>query len=185
MHARCYVRAPLTFSGWPGWVNANSYKHTALYLDTNIEQSVGKRSDIGQIPCNRPTCQPRLAHDRSLCPFISGTRVRFCGELLFLLLFFPFFFSLPSYSSTCISFFPLLFLSSSNFFLPFPPAFLPFFLSTILFPFVFFLFYFLFPPFCCFSFSLSSLYFIFLISSSFSSPLSFSFFLFLFFLSRP
>ena len=95
--------------------------------------------------------------------------------------FLPFLFL---FRSTCISCFPLLFLSSSNFFLPFPPPPPPpprlpsFFLSTILFPFVFFLFYFLFPPFCCFSFSLSSLYFIFLISSSFSSPLSFSLFLF-------
>ena len=73
--------------------------------------------------------------------------------------FFFVFFSFPSYSSTCISFFPLLFcppLISSS---PFPlPSFL-FFLSTVLFPFVFFLFYFLFPPFCSFSFSLSSLYF--------------------------
>ena len=85
-------------------------------------------------------------------------------------------FSLPLLALDLHFFFSPPFLSSSNFFLPFPPAFLPFFLSTILFPFVFFLFYFLFPPFCCFSFSLSSLYFIFLISSSFSSPLSFSFF---------
>ena len=92
------------------------------------------------------------------------------------------FFSLPLLALDLHFFFSPPFLSSSNFFLPFPPAFLPFFLSTILFPFVFFLFYFLFPPFCCFSFSLSSLYFIFLISSSFSSPLSFSFFFFFFFL---
>ena len=55
--------------------------------------------------------------------------------LFFFFFFFSFFFSFPftspSYSSTCISFFPLLFLSSSNFFLPFPPAFLPFFFLPI------------------------------------------------------
>ena len=44
--------------------------------------------DTGQIPCNRLTCQPKLAHDRLLCPFISGTRVRFCGELFFFFFFF-------------------------------------------------------------------------------------------------
>ena len=86
-----------------------------------------------------------------------------------------FFFSPPLSPRLAFLFFPSFFCP------PLPPAFLPFFLSTILFPLVFFLFYFLLPPFCCFSFSLSSLYFIFLISSSFSSPLSF--FLFLFFSS--
>ena len=85
--------------------------------------------------------------------------------------FFPssFFFSSPLSPQLACPFFP------SLIFPPFSPCFPSFFLSTILFPFVFFLFYFLFPPFCSFSFSLSSLYFIFLISSSFSSPLSFSF----------
>ena len=89
-----------------------------------------------------------------------------------------FFFSSPLSPRLAFLFLPPFYLSS-NFFLPFPPAFLPFFLSTILFPFVFFLFLLLVSPFCSFSFSLSSLYFIFLISSSFSSPLSFSFFFFL------
>ena len=28
-------------------------------------QSVGEQSDTGQILCNRLTCQPKLAHDRS------------------------------------------------------------------------------------------------------------------------
>ena len=51
------------------------------------------------IPCNRLTCQPKLAHNRLLCLFISETRVRFLGELYFisflfflLFLFFPLFF---------------------------------------------------------------------------------------------
>ena len=89
--------------------------------------------------------------------------------------FFPssFFFSSPL--SPRLAF---LFLSSSNFFLPFPPAFLPFFFLLFFSHSFSFFIYFLFPPFCSFSFSLSSLYFIFLISSSFSSPLSFSFFFF-------
>ena len=26
----------LTFSGWPGWLNANGYKYAMLYLDANI-----------------------------------------------------------------------------------------------------------------------------------------------------
>ena len=98
--------------------------------------------------------------------------------------FFFFFFPLLFFSSSHLSprlaflFFPSFFcppLISSS---PSPlPSFLFFFLLFFSHSFSFF-FYFLFPPFCCFSFSLSSLYFIFLISSSFSSPLSFSFFLF-------
>ena len=81
-------------------------------------------------------------------------------------LFFPSFFCPPLISSS-----------------PFPlPSFLFFFLLFFSHSFFFF-FYFLFPPFCSFSFSLSSLYFIFLISSSFSSPLSFSFFFYLLFFS--
>ena len=75
------------------------------------------------------------------------TRSQFFYITLFL--FFPSFF--PR-----LYFFPHLFLSSSNFFLPFSPACLPsFFLSPILFP-LLFLFPFFSSPFCCFSFSLSS-----------------------------
>ena len=74
-------------------------------------------------------------------------------------LFFPSFFCPPLISSSA---FPL-------------PSFLFIFLLFFSHSFAFF-FYFLFPPFCSFSFSLSSLYFIFLISSNFSSPLSFSLF---------
>ena len=91
-----------------------------------------------------------------------------------------FFFFFPLLALDLHFFFSPPFFVLLNFFLPFHPALLPFFLSTILFPFVFFLFYFMCPPFCCFSFSFSSLYFIFLISSSFSSPLSFTFFFFFF-----
>ena len=91
--------------------------------------------------------------------------------------------SVGSWFDSVESFF-FFFFPSSFVTLPLLALDLHFFLSTILFPFVFFLFYFLFPPFCRFSFSLSSLYFIFLISSSFSSPLSFSFFFFLFFFLR-
>ena len=29
----------LTFNGWPGWLNANGYKHTMLYLDANIKDA--------------------------------------------------------------------------------------------------------------------------------------------------
>ena len=29
----------LTFSGWPGWLNANGYKYVMLYLDANIKDS--------------------------------------------------------------------------------------------------------------------------------------------------
>ena len=29
----------LTFSGWPGWLNANGYKHAKLYLDANIKDA--------------------------------------------------------------------------------------------------------------------------------------------------
>ena len=71
-----------------------------------------------------------------------------------LFLFFP--------SFPLLHFFPSFFLSSSNVFLPFSPAFLPFFLFPILFPFLFFLFLLvsLFSsPFCCFSFPLSSNYY--------------------------
>ena len=108
--------------------------------------AVGHRS----ILCKRLTCQPKLAHERSLCPFIGGTQVRFWGELLFFLSFFPLlslsFFSSLLFSLFCTSFFPPPFLSSSNFFLPFSPAFLPsFFLLQHSFPIPFFLFYFLFP----------------------------------------
>ena len=30
----------LTFSGWPGWLNANGYKYAMLYLDANIKDHV-------------------------------------------------------------------------------------------------------------------------------------------------
>ena len=62
------------------------------------------------------------------------------------------------FSLFCTSFFSPPFLSSSNFFLPFPPAFLPFFYS---FPFLFFLFLFpfFFPFLPIFFLSLSSLLF--------------------------
>ena len=29
----------LTFSGWPGWLNANDYKYVMLYLDANIKDA--------------------------------------------------------------------------------------------------------------------------------------------------
>ena len=29
----------LTFSGWPGWLNANGYKYAMLHLDANIEDA--------------------------------------------------------------------------------------------------------------------------------------------------
>ena len=29
----------LTFSGWPGWLNANSYKYAMLYLDAYIKDA--------------------------------------------------------------------------------------------------------------------------------------------------
>ena len=90
-----------------------------------------------------------------------------------------FYFSSLLFSIFCNSFFPP-FLSSSNFFLPFSPAFLPFsfsysFLSSSCF---------LFFPYLLLFF-LSFLPFFYSISSSFSPPLSFSLFLFLFFLSHP
>ena len=97
--------------------------------------------------------------------------------------FFFFFFSLLFFFSSPLS--PqLAFLFLPSFFCP-PLIFSsPFPLLSFLFSFYYsfpirFLsfFYFLFPPFCSFSFSLSSLYFIFLISSSFSSPLFLFFFL--------
>ena len=28
-----------TFSGWPGWLNANGYKYAMLYLDANIKDA--------------------------------------------------------------------------------------------------------------------------------------------------
>ena len=70
-------------------------------------------------------------------------------ESIFFLFFFPSsFFFLPLLALDCISFFPSFFcphLISSS---PFPlPAFLPFFLSTILLPFVFFLFLLFVSPF--------------------------------------
>ena len=91
-----------------------------------------------------------------------------------------FFFSSPLSPRLAFLFFPSIFcpLISSS---PFPlPSFLFFILLSFSHSFAFF-FYFLFPPFCSFSFSLSSLYIIFLI---FSSPLFFLilFFFFLFFL---
>ena len=127
------------------------------------------------------------------------------GEFFFLLLFFLPFSFFPSlfqldfkswngfnfqfflpflFSLLWTSFFPFLFcpllISSSHF-----P--LPSFLFFYSFSFLFFLYFFLvsfFPlffssPFCCFSFSLSSLYYILLIFSSFSSPLSLVVFFFL------
>ena len=30
----------LTFSGWPGWLNANGYKYAMLYLDANIKDAI-------------------------------------------------------------------------------------------------------------------------------------------------
>ena len=115
-------------------------------------------------------------------PFISGTRVRFCGEHFF---FFPFFFfSSSSYSSTCISFFPLLFcpplITSSPFPLPFflfsfyysfPIRFLSFLLLVspfLLLLFLSFLPFFYFPDF--FLLFLSSLFHVFVFSFS---PLNF------------
>ena len=29
----------LTFSGWPGWLNTDGYKHAMLYLDANIKDA--------------------------------------------------------------------------------------------------------------------------------------------------
>ena len=29
----------LTFSGWPGWLNAGGYKHAMLHLDANIKDA--------------------------------------------------------------------------------------------------------------------------------------------------
>ena len=29
----------LTFSGWPGWLNANVYKYAMRYLDANIKDT--------------------------------------------------------------------------------------------------------------------------------------------------
>ena len=102
-------------------------------------------------------------------------------RFFFCFVFSLFFFSPPLSPRLAFLFFPSFFVLL-KFLPPLSPCLPSFFFPTILFPFVFFLFYFLFPPFCCLSFSLSSLYFIFLISSSFSSPLSFSFFFFFFFL---
>ena len=133
--------------GHPVVFSSSWHIHVPILL-----QSVGWK-----IPCNRLTCQPKLAHDRSLCPFISGTRVRFCGELFFF--FFPSsFFSLPFLALDLHFFFSPLFLSSSNFFLPFP--FLFFFLLFFSHSFSFFFtscfplsaaFLSLFPPFILFS----------------------------------
>ena len=103
--------------------------------------AVGHRS----IPCKRLTCQPKLAHERSLCPFIGGTQVRFWGELLFFFLFFPSYRSLSflpfCFPSFALLFFPLLFcpplISSSPFLLP---SSLLSFSYSILFPFLSFFF---------------------------------------------
>ena len=143
-------------------VGVNGYRVLQAWVITfkGALQSVGLRSDTGQIPCNRLTCQPKLAHDRSFCPFISGTRVRFCGELFF---FFPlFFFFSPSLSPRlAFLFFPSFFcppLISSS---PFPlPSFLFFFQLFFSHSFSFFFtscfplsaaFLSLFPPFILFS----------------------------------
>ena len=150
------------------------------------------QSVTGQIPCKRLICQPKLAHDRTLCPFIPGSILwgDFFFPLLFprpqtlspgitVLLFFT------SFSLFCTSFFLSFFLSSSNFFLPFSSASLPFFF--LLFhsiPFFLLLVSFFASPFCCFSFSFLP-FFILPISSSFYTPFIFSLFLFLFFLSHP
>ena len=116
--------------------HSNISKSERAYI---LLQSVGQRSDIGQIPCNRPTgtCQPKLGHDQSLCPFISGTRVRFCRELLFIIIilfFFPFFFFPPP-------------LTPRLAFLFFPSFFCPPLISSSPFPLLpsFFIFYYSFP----------------------------------------
>ena len=69
------------------------------------------------------TCQPKLAHDRSLCPFISGTRVRFCGEFVCFFCFvfsLLFFFSSPLSPQLAFLFFPSFFCSPLIFSSPFP-----------------------------------------------------------------
>ena len=76
-----------------------------------------------------------------MCPFISGTRVRYCGELFFFLLFF---FSSPPSPRLAFLFFPSFFCLPLLSFSTFLPS---FFLSTILFPFVCFLFLLLVSPF--------------------------------------
>ena len=98
----------------------------------------------------------------------------------------PLFLFFPSFPPLFHLFFPPPFLSSSNFFRPFSPAFLPFFF-LLFFPIPFLSFShscFLFLPLSA-AFSLSSLSVILMISPSFPPPLSFYLFMFLFFLSRP
>ena len=64
----------------------------AIFLNKAIPMHRGKDSGRSPVKFNRLTCQPKLAHDRSLCPFISGTQVQFRGEffVVFLVLFFVF-----------------------------------------------------------------------------------------------
>ena len=83
-----------------------------------------------------------------MCLFISGTRVRFCGEFVFFIVFFcpPLFFSYPLSPQLAFLFFPSFF-CPPLIFPPLSPCFPCFFLSTILFPFVFFLFLLLVSPF--------------------------------------
>ena len=133
----------------------------------------------------------RYCKHNSRYPLVSVDPGFILWRAFFPPLFFPSLFQLDfvlawvSYHSFCFlptlfPFFALFFLhpflSSSNPFLTFPlPSNL--FISPILFPFLYFLsLSFFSSPFCCFSFSLSSLYFILLISSSLSPPLSILFF---------
>ena len=35
----------LTFSSWPGWLNANGYRHVMLYVDANIKDACYSSKD--------------------------------------------------------------------------------------------------------------------------------------------
>ena len=73
-------------------VRATNCSEIISQYSERVKQRKGLQSITGQIPRKRLTCQPKLAHDWSLCPFISGTQVWFCGELFFFsLLFSPLF----------------------------------------------------------------------------------------------
>ena len=120
---------------------------------TECRIAVGHRSN---------SCQPKLAHDRWLCPFSSGTRVRFSGELFFFFFFSPpLFFFFPLSPRLAFPFFPSFFCPPLIFSSPFP---LPSFLFSFYYSFpVHFLSFFtscfplsapflsLFPPFIIFS----------------------------------
>ena len=58
----------LTFSGWPGWLNANGYKYAMLYLDANIKDAcymVGSRG--GALGAEAPPLQFNDIHNFIYC----------------------------------------------------------------------------------------------------------------------